>query len=118
MSNDKYDESLPDLQAHFREYGYSRPTLFDHIDPAVTEEQATTAAKKVKEMMQQTGLRHIVSVMVIGERHHVGVMTDEHLNQQDAPPEYVDGVYVSISRVNSLDHWLGPKTAAPAPKGP
>ncbi|GEM_PF-3274674 len=114
----EYDENHPDLQAHFNEFGYSRPTLFDKIDPAKTEAEVRGAAEKVREMMDKTGLRHVVVSMQIGDRHHVKVMTDEFLKKEDAPPEYVDGVYVGIGAVTSLDHWLGPRQTPSVPGGP
>src|SRR5690606_9525967 len=112
----EYDENLPELQEHFKRHGYVRPTLFSKIDPQKTEDDVHDAAEKVREMMDETGLRHVVTIMEIGERHHVGVLVDEFLEKEKAPPEYVDGVYVSISRVNSLDNFLNrDKEKPPSP---
>ena len=92
---------------------FTRAVLFDKIDPSVTRQQALLAADKVCDIMKAIGGRSTVSVMVIGNRYHVGVLVEDPLLESKAPPETIDGVYVSIGRVNSLDGWLGPKTPQP-----
>lgn len=115
MSDFKDDDF--DLSRDFR-----RATLFNKIDPVKTADEAWHAASKVAEHMGALeGRRSIVGVSEIGTspenlRYHVDVLVEDPLAEKDAPPEYVDGIYVAISRVNSLDSWLGSKNNPQAPK--
>lgn len=88
---------------------FTRPALFEKMDPAVTGEQARAAAAKVKIHMNAYADRSTVTVMTLNQRFSLKVMVEDELAKEDAPAEYVDGVYVSIGRVNSLDGFLGPR---------
>ena len=101
-----------DLKNDFR-----RAVLYDRMDPAVTQAQAQDAAREVERLMAKVESTRSISVVAhMGNRYHVAVLLENPLSEKDAPPEFVDGVYVSVDRVGSLDYFFGAKNGPGAPR--
>lgn len=102
------------------ENDYTRPSRYDLIDPSVTHEQARAVKEKIMAHMQNTGMKHIVSVMqrTGAALFHVRVTVDQPLKKALAPPETVDGVYIAINRIRSIDDLLNGQKRPPPRPGP
>lgn len=113
------NEAPPDDEAD-DENDYTRPSRYDLIDPSVTHEQARAVKEKIMAHMQKTGMKHIVSVMqrTGAELFHVRVTVDQPFKKALAPPETVDGVYIAISRIRSIDDLLNARNRPPPRPGP